>query len=111
MTDDSPVYHALIVHLSRAKLIAHFDDEYAVAKFSQSLQFRKRFQRKVPLFVNISKFRYIMLRDSVKEASTPKTSVIQSHHHQQQNVVALQRAEMRMVRWMWGVKLKRQISK
>jgi len=28
-----------------------------------------------------------------------------------ENVVALQRAEMRMVRWMCGVKVKRQISK
>jgi len=33
---DSPVYHALSVHLSRAKLITRFDDRYAVAKFSQS---------------------------------------------------------------------------
>ena len=36
MTDDGPVYHALSVHLSRAKLITRFDDRYAVAKFSKS---------------------------------------------------------------------------
>ena len=34
--DDGPVYHALSVHLSRAKLITRFDDRYAVAKFSKS---------------------------------------------------------------------------
>jgi len=34
--DDSPVYHALSVHLSRAKLITRFDDRYAVAKYSKS---------------------------------------------------------------------------
>jgi len=36
LTDDGPVYHALSVHLSRAKLITRFDDRYAVAKFSTS---------------------------------------------------------------------------
>jgi len=36
LTDDGPVYHALSVHLSRAELITHFDDRYAVAKFSKS---------------------------------------------------------------------------
>ena len=34
--DFGPVYHALSVHLSRAKLITRFDDRYAVAKFSKS---------------------------------------------------------------------------
>ena len=34
LTDDGPVYHAVSVHLSGAKLIARFDDRYAVAKFS-----------------------------------------------------------------------------
>ena len=32
---DGPIYHAHSVHLSRAKLITHFDDLYAVAKFSK----------------------------------------------------------------------------
>ena len=36
LTNDSPVCHALSVHLSRAKLITRFDDQYAVAKFSKS---------------------------------------------------------------------------
>jgi len=36
VTDDGPVYQALSVHLSRAKLITRFDDRYAVAKFSKS---------------------------------------------------------------------------
>jgi len=36
LTNDGPVYHALSVHLSRAKLITGFDDRYAVAKFSKS---------------------------------------------------------------------------
>jgi len=37
LTDDGPVYHALSVHLSRAKLITRFDDRYAVAKFFKSV--------------------------------------------------------------------------
>ena len=36
LTDDGPVYHALSVHLSRAKSITRFDDRYAEAKFSKS---------------------------------------------------------------------------
>ena len=36
MTDDGPVYHALSVHLSRAKLTTRFDDRYTEAKFSKS---------------------------------------------------------------------------
>jgi len=36
LTDDGPVYHALSVHLSPAKLITPFDDRYAVAKFCKS---------------------------------------------------------------------------
>jgi len=36
LTDDGPVYHALSVHLSRAKLITRFDDRYVVAKFLKS---------------------------------------------------------------------------
>jgi len=35
-TDDGPFYHVLSVHLSRAKVITHFGDRYAVAKFSKS---------------------------------------------------------------------------
>jgi len=35
-TDDGPVYYALSVHLSLAKLITRFGDPYAVAKFSKS---------------------------------------------------------------------------
>ena len=33
LTDDGPVYHALSVNLSRAKLMTRFDGRYAVAKF------------------------------------------------------------------------------
>jgi len=36
LTDDGPIYHALSVHFSRAKLIIRFDDRYAVATFSMS---------------------------------------------------------------------------
>ena len=36
MTDDGPDYHALSVHLRRAKLTTRFDDRYAEAKFSKS---------------------------------------------------------------------------
>ena len=32
LTDDGPVYHALSVHLSRAKLITRFDDRYTERK-------------------------------------------------------------------------------
>ena len=51
---DGPVYHALSVHLSRAKLITRFDDRYAVAKLSP--EFRTKFQREVPLFLEITEF-------------------------------------------------------
>jgi len=40
LTDDGPVYNALSVHLSRAKL---FGDRYGVAKLSPSPEFRKQF--------------------------------------------------------------------
>jgi len=43
LTDDGPVYHAVSVHLSGAKLITRLDDRYAVAKF-----FKSRVQDKVP---------------------------------------------------------------
>ena len=36
LTNGGPVYHAVSVYLSRAKLITRFDDRYAVAKFSKS---------------------------------------------------------------------------
>jgi len=35
LTDDGPVYHALGVHLRRAKLIRRLGDRYAVTKFSK----------------------------------------------------------------------------
>ena len=37
MTDDGLVYQALSVHFCRAKLITHFDGQYAVAKYSKSI--------------------------------------------------------------------------
>jgi len=57
LTDDGPVYHALSVHLSRAKLITRFNDRYAVAKFL-SPEFGEKFQREVPLFLKIPEFPY-----------------------------------------------------
>jgi len=35
LTDNGPVYHAVSVHLSGAKLRTRFDGRYALAKFSQ----------------------------------------------------------------------------
>jgi len=49
LTDDGPVYHAPSVHLSRAKSITRFDDQYAEAKFSVSPECGTKFQREVPL--------------------------------------------------------------
>jgi len=46
LTDDGSVYHALSVHLSRAKLVTCFDHRYAVAK---SPEFRAKFRQEVPL--------------------------------------------------------------
>jgi len=43
LTDDGPVYYALSVRLSRAKLTARFDDRYAVVKF-----FKSRVWSKIP---------------------------------------------------------------
>jgi len=54
LTDDSPVYHILSVHLSQVKLITRFDDQYAVAKFSP--EFRTEFQREVPVFLEVTEF-------------------------------------------------------
>jgi len=36
LTDDGPVYHALSDRLSRAKLVARFDDRYVKAEFAKS---------------------------------------------------------------------------
>ena len=57
MTDDGPVYHAVSVHHSRAKLITRFDDRYAVAKFS-SPEFGAKFQSEVLLFLEVPEFHY-----------------------------------------------------
>jgi len=56
LTDDGPVYHALSVRLSRAKLITRFDDRYAVAKFSLSPELRTKFHREVLLFLEIIEY-------------------------------------------------------
>jgi len=53
LTDDSPVYHTLSVHLSPAKLITLFVDRYAVAKFSMSCVCSK-----VLLFLQVPEFSY-----------------------------------------------------
>jgi len=58
LTDDGPVYRALSVHLSRAKLITRFDDRYAVAKFSLSPELGANVQREVPLFLKVPEFPY-----------------------------------------------------
>ena len=44
---DGPVYHALSVHLCRAKSITHFDDRYAESKLPKSRVWDK-VQREVP---------------------------------------------------------------
>jgi len=51
LTDDGPVYHALGVHLSRAKLITRFDDRHAVIKKILSPEFGTKSQNEVPLFL------------------------------------------------------------
>ena len=68
------MYHALSVHLFRAKLITRFDDQYAVA----SPEFRTKFQREVPLFLDISEFPFNTVYDGWKEAHMPKTRSIRS---------------------------------
>ena len=50
VTDDSPVYHALSVHLSRAKMTARSTIDMRWRNFL-SPEFRKKFQREVPLFL------------------------------------------------------------
>jgi len=55
LTDDGPVYHAVSVHLSRAKLITRFDDDMPWLNFV-SPEFRTKFQREVPLFVELAEF-------------------------------------------------------
>jgi len=55
--DDGPVYHALSVHLSRAKLITRFDDRqaYAVATFSKSRVWSK-VSEGILLFLKVPEF-------------------------------------------------------
>jgi len=54
LTDDCPVYHALSVHLCRAKSITRFRDRYAKAKQKiLSQEFIIKFQRKVPFSLEI----------------------------------------------------------
>jgi len=77
LTDDGPVYHALIVHLSPAKLITRFDDRYAVAKFSVR-RLEKKFQQEVPLFLKVPEIPYNTVQERWKEATMPKTSPIRS---------------------------------
>ena len=50
LTNDGPVYHALSVHLSRTKLIARSTIDIPWRNFL-SPEFRKKFQREVPLFL------------------------------------------------------------
>ena len=50
VTDDGPVYHALSVHLSRAKMTARSTIDMRWRNFL-SPEFRKKFQREVPLFL------------------------------------------------------------
>ena len=54
MTDDGPVYNALSVRLSQAKLVTRFDDPYAEEKKFKTVE--TKFQREVPLFLEITEF-------------------------------------------------------
>jgi len=56
LTDDGPVYHALSVHLSPAKLITRFDDDMPWRNFLSPEFITKYFQREVPLFLEITEF-------------------------------------------------------
>ena len=49
VTDDSPVFHDLSAHLSRAKMTARSTIDMRWRNFL-SPEFRKKFQREVPLF-------------------------------------------------------------
>ena len=77
MTDDGPVYHALSVHLSRAKLITRFDDLLAVAKFSKSGVYKKVSEGSTLIFVDT----WISLKHSVglvERSPHAKTQIISS---------------------------------
>ena len=79
MTDDGPVYHALSVHLSRAKLITRFDDRYAVANFSKSGVQDKVAEGSALIFGdNRISFQHSVGRVKGIEAHTPKSSSIRS---------------------------------
>jgi len=56
--------------------MTRFDDRYAVAKFTSSPEFRKKFQREVPLFLEVSNFPSDTVWDRWKEAAKPQTSSI-----------------------------------
>jgi len=57
--------------------MTRFDDRYAVANFL-SPEFMTKFQREVPLFLEIIEFLFNTVWDGWKEAHMPKTSSIRS---------------------------------
>jgi len=55
---DGPVYHVLsVLHISEAKLIALSTNDMPWRNF-RSPEFRKKFQREVPLFLKVPEFPY-----------------------------------------------------
>ena len=59
LTDDGPVYHALGVHLSRAKLITRPMIDMPWQNFLIPA-FRKKFRREVPLFLSFHGDLYVL---------------------------------------------------
>jgi len=58
LTDEGPVYHALSVHLSGAKLTTRSKIDMPLRNFL-SPEFRTKFQREVALFLEITEFPFI----------------------------------------------------
>jgi len=72
LTDDCPVYHALSVHLRRAKLITHFDDRPIVATFLKSRVWGKVPEERTHV-LEVPEFPRNTAWNRCKEASVPKT--------------------------------------
>ena len=71
MTDDSPVYHTLSVHLCCAKMIARFDNRSAIAKFYMSLVW-STVPDEVPLFWRYPNFLTTQCRTGGRKSRAKK---------------------------------------
>ena len=93
LIDDGAVYHVLSVHLSRAESITRFDDRCIKAKFSKS-ESGTKFQREVPLFLELPEFSFNRVQDMWKETPVPKTQRDRHRQTERHRAMASTRASI-----------------